>query len=101
METRLRTRMRAGGSRFHYQQFDYFTSDPERARSGDLLSDAPDHAAAEPHALVEASKIPMNSFYHLNLQITTSFHFAPTLKLSQSYLKRKMFPELQQKQKCH
>ena len=41
MDTRLRTRMRAAGSRLHYQQFDYSTSDPERARSEDLLSDAP------------------------------------------------------------
>ena len=28
MDSRLRTRMRAGGSRLHYQQFDYSTSDP-------------------------------------------------------------------------
>ena len=41
MHTRLRTRMQAGGSRLHYQQFDYSTSDPERERSENLLSDAP------------------------------------------------------------
>ena len=37
MDTRLRTRMRAGGSRPHYQQFDYSTSDPECERSDVLL----------------------------------------------------------------
>ena len=35
MDPRLRTRMRAGGSRLHYQQFDYSTSGPERERSED------------------------------------------------------------------
>ena len=53
MDTRLRTRMRAGGSRLHYQQFDFSSSDPERARSEDLMSDAPDHSEAEPPALLE------------------------------------------------
>ena len=43
MDTRLRTRMRAGGSRPHYQ-FDYSTSDPERPRSEYLTPDAPDHS---------------------------------------------------------
>ena len=101
MDTRLRTRMRAGGSRLHYQQFDYSTSDPERARSEDLLSGAPDHAAAEHHALVEASMPRNEHTYHLNLQITTRYQYSPNLKLSQNYLKGKMFPQLQQKPKCH
>ena len=58
VDTKLRTRMRAGGSRLHYQQFDYSTSNPERARSEDLLFDATDHPEAEPPALVEASMPP-------------------------------------------
>ena len=58
MDTSLRTRMRAGGSRLHYQQFDYSSSDPERSRSDDLLSDARDHSQAEPPALFEASMPP-------------------------------------------
>ena len=58
MDTRLRTRLRAGGSRLHYQQFDYSSSDPERSRSDDLLSDARDHSQAEPLALFEASMPP-------------------------------------------
>ena len=58
MDTRLRTRMRAGSSGLRYQQFDYSTSDPERERSEDLLSDAPDHPEAETPALVEASMPP-------------------------------------------
>ena len=58
MDTRLRTRMRAGGSRLHYQQFDCSSSDPERSRSDDLLSDARDHSQAEPPALFEASVPP-------------------------------------------
>ena len=45
--------MRAGGSRLHYQQFDYSTSDPERERSKDVLSDAPDLSEAEPPAILE------------------------------------------------
>ena len=55
MDTRLRTRMRARGSRLHYQQFDYSTSDPERERSEDLLSDEPNPS----EALVGAS-IPLD-----------------------------------------
>ena len=58
MDTRLRTRMRAGGSRLHYQQFDYSSSDPERSRSDDMLSDARDHSQAESPALFEASMHP-------------------------------------------
>ena len=58
MDTRLRTRMRAGGSRLHYQQFDYSSSDPERSRSDDLPSDARDHSQAESPALFEASMPP-------------------------------------------
>ena len=58
MDTRLRTRMRAGGSRLHYQQFDYSTSDPERERSKDLLSDEPNPSEVEPPALVDASMPP-------------------------------------------
>ena len=58
MDTRLRTRMRAGGSRPHYQQFDYSTSDPERERSDDLLSDELDPSGAELPALVDTSRPP-------------------------------------------
>ena len=58
METRLRTKMRAGNSRLHYQQFDYSTSDPERERSEDLLSDVPAHSEADLPALVEESMPP-------------------------------------------
>ena len=59
MDTWLRTRMRAGGSRLHYQQFDYSISISEGERSEDLLSEAPDHLESEPPALVEAS-MPLN-----------------------------------------
>ena len=55
MDTRLRTRLRAGGSRLHYHQFDYSTSDSERERSEDLLSDEPNPSEAELPALVDAS----------------------------------------------
>ena len=54
MDTRLRTRMRAGGIRLHYQQFDYSTINPERERSENLLSDEPNPSEAEPPALVDA-----------------------------------------------
>ena len=58
MDTRLRTRIRAGGSRLHYQQFDYSTSEAERERSEDLLSDEPNPSKAELPALVDASMPP-------------------------------------------
>ena len=57
MDTRLRTRMRAGGSRLHCQQFDYSTTDPERERSDDLLSDESNPSEAELPALVDASML--------------------------------------------
>ena len=58
MDTRLRTRMRARGNRLHYQQFDYSTSDPERERSEDLLSDVLSHSKFEAPALVDSSRLP-------------------------------------------
>ena len=100
MDTRLRTRMRAGGCRLHYQQFDYSTTEPERVRSGDLLSLVPNPSEAEPPALVDASMLPMNNLCHLNLPIPTSYHYSPNLKLFPTYLKHKMLPRKQQKQKC-
>ena len=58
MDTTLGTRMRAGGSRLHYQQFDYSSSNPEPAGPEVLLSDARDHSEADPPALFEASVSP-------------------------------------------
>ena len=58
MDTRLRTRMRAGGNRLHNQQFEYSSSNPERSRSDDLLSDARDLSQVESPALFEASMPP-------------------------------------------
>ena len=60
MDTRLHTRLRAGGNHVHYQQFDYdySSSDPERARFADLLSDAPDLSEAEPPALLDTLMPP-------------------------------------------
>ena len=58
MDTRLRARMGAGGSRLHYQQFDYSTFDRERAPSEDVLSDAPDHSEAKPPARLETLMLP-------------------------------------------
>ena len=40
MDTRLRTRTRAGGSRLHYQQFDHSETESEDERSDVLLSSA-------------------------------------------------------------
>ena len=50
--------MRAGGRRLHHQQFDYSTSDTQRERSEDFLSDAPDHSEDEPPALLETLMPP-------------------------------------------
>ena len=38
MDTRLRTRVHAGGSRLRYQQFDYSSTDSDDDRSDVLLS---------------------------------------------------------------
>ena len=56
LDTRLRTRMRVGGSRLHNQQFAYSSSSPECAHSDNLLSDVPDYSDAEPPALTVDSK---------------------------------------------
>ena len=87
MDTRLRTRMQAGGSRLHYQQFDYSTSGQERALSEDLMSDAPDHFEAEPPALVEASMPPNEQ--HLSPELTNN-HELPL------FSEPEMVPELSQ-----
>ena len=100
MDTRLRTRMRAGGSRLHYQQFDYSSFDPERTRSEDLLSDARDYSEVEPPALFEAS-MPPDDLGHLNMPMTTSCHFYASLKLSRRNLNRKICPLQLQKPKYH
>ena len=42
MDTRLRTKLRAGGSRMHYQQFDYSTSGSDDELSDIMLSVPPD-----------------------------------------------------------
>ena len=96
MDTRLRTRMRAGGSRLHYQQFDYSSSDSERSRSDDLLSDARDHSQEEPPALFEAS-MPLD-------EQPRSFEpevILGHLKLFRKYLNRKIFPLQLEKPKYH
>ena len=99
MNTRLRTRIRAGGSRFHYQQFDYSSSDTEHARSEDLLSGARDHPEAEPPALFEASMPPDEPPPSLKLPMSMSYHYFPNLKLSRRFLNLKMFPLQQRKPK--
>ena len=45
--------------------------------------------------------LPMNNFGHLNLPMTTSFHFYPNLKLFRRYLNRKIFPLQLEKPKYH
>ena len=95
--------MRARSSCLHYQQFDYSTSDPERERSENLLSHAPDHSQVEPPSLLETlmhpdeqplSPEPAND-------VTTTYHFSHNMGLFQNNLKRKMFPRQRQKLKHH
>ena len=43
MDTRLRTRIRAGGSRIHYQQFDYSSTESDDERSDVFLPSARDN----------------------------------------------------------
>ena len=47
MDTRLRTKLRAGGSRMHYQQFDYSTSGTDDELSDVMLPVPPDPADAD------------------------------------------------------
>ena len=58
MDTRLRTKLRAGGSRMHYQQFDYSTSGTDDELSDVMLPVPPDPidaGQAEPEAPPAAS----------------------------------------------
>ena len=58
MDTRLRTKLRAGGSRMHYQQFDYSTSGTDDELSDVMLPVPPDlfdAGQAEPDAPPAAS----------------------------------------------
>ena len=57
MDTRLRTKLRAGGSRMHYQQFDYPTSGTDDELSEVMLSVPPDPIDADQVEL-EASHSP-------------------------------------------
>ena len=47
MGTRLRTKLRAGGSRMHYQQFDYSTSGTDDELSDVMLPVPPDPVDAD------------------------------------------------------
>ena len=58
MDTRLRTKLRAGGSRLHYQQFDYSTSGTDDELSDAMLSMPPDPIEAD---LVEPEAPPAAS----------------------------------------
>ena len=58
MDTRLRTKLRAGGSRMHYQQFDYSTSGTDDELSDVMLPVPPDPVdpgTVEPEAPVPSS----------------------------------------------
>ena len=55
MDTRLRTKLRAGGSRMHYQQFDYSTSGTDDELSDVMLRVSPDPVDAAPPATSDQS----------------------------------------------
>ena len=57
MDTRLRTKLRAGGSRMHYQQFDYSTSGTDDELSDVMLPVPPDPVDADQ----VAPEVPMLS----------------------------------------
>ena len=61
MDTRLRTRMRVGDSRLHYQQFDYSATESDDERTDVLLSSAqanPDESAILSSLVDEPAPIP-------------------------------------------
>ena len=94
MDTRLRTGVRAGGSRLRYQQFDYSSSHPERAHSKELMSQVPDHSDCEPHARVEA--LMTTDEQPLPPEPANR---SPSMGLSHIYLKRTMLTRQQQNPK--
>ena len=52
MDTRLRTKLRAGGTRQHYQQFDYSTSDTDNETHDEMLpipTYSPQQVHTQPH----------------------------------------------------
>ena len=76
MDTRLRTKLRAGGSRPHYQQFDYSTSGTDDELSDAMLPMPPNpvdedlvEPAAPPAALDPSISPPV---YYLNCSLTMS-----------------------------
>ena len=65
MDTRLRTKLRAGGSRMHYQQFDYSTSGTDDELSEVMFLVPPDP--------VDADRMePEVPFVYLNYSVTMS-----------------------------
>ena len=68
MDTRLRTKVRAGGSRMHYQQFDYSTSSTDDELSDVMLPVPPDPVDAdqvEPEAPMPSSDQSVSPTHHL------------------------------------
>ena len=68
MDTRLRTKLRAGGSRMHYQQFDYSTSGTDDELSDVMLPVPPDPVDAdqvEPEAPMPSSDQSVSPTHHL------------------------------------
>ena len=60
MDTRLRTKLRAGGTRQHYQQFDYSTSDTDEETHDEMLpiptySPQQIHTQPNPEAITDPS----------------------------------------------
>ena len=61
MDTRLRTRLRAGGTRQHYQQFDYSTSETDDETSDAMLpipTHSPQLVQTQPADIIEAPAVP-------------------------------------------
>ena len=61
MDTRLRTRLRAGGTRQHYQQFDYSTSETDDETSDAMLpipTHSPQLVQTQPADVIEAPAVP-------------------------------------------
>ena len=68
MDTRLRTKLRAGDSRMHYQQFDYSTSGTADELSNVMLPVPPDPVGddqAEPEAPTLLSDLSVSPFHRL------------------------------------
>ena len=81
MDTRLRTKMRAGGTRQHYQQFEYSTSDTDEETHDEMLPIPPTpHNKFTPNPILKQSPAHRHlAFYQMYRCSAVSRNCFPTM----------------------